>query len=770
MKTLLLVGIFSTMGVMHITEIKTQELEPVINGDIFKVEWMILPQTPLDPATNQDDKAAGLNSLICESLYDYDGNSLIDVVPALASALPEISGDGLRYNITLRQGVYFSDGTEFNAWVYKYSLDRVLLISDPQGPANLLKPLRGAETALNYTDINATEAYDYLAQEAVKVLSDYRIEINLAYQYVPIIKVLTTQVGCAVSPKAVIENIPVTFAPNETNNDTGMIDLAKWFPVLAGNYSKLGLPNLVDSTYSGIIPSGIVKTNSPAQHTWFINHQIGTGPWIIDGINATTIKLSKNINWWNNNSYAINSPTKIVIRIEPNANKRGSHLISGDVDVIDLYYNITDTLLYGNGTSKIATVKSYVFPDLSYNIIGFNQRLPVGFEYLYETYPGSSSDWENDTSLFNAGLNGYNHLQNNASTDNPLTVLKMRKAFCLIFNYTGYLDDLTGGLGERLEGLIPLGLFGHQSNLISDHVIPENDSVAAKALFQEVGWEGGMRGGYTMNQQELDFLAFINLKKSVLELNIKVDLLPLIIDNQYEILKFELVKPFNVLETKNLIADPDEQLRKLFYGKNSIFSKYFNYHNPELDGMIDAAVVESNPTTRQALYSSIEHYIAEESILIYGFQKNKVLPIWYQWNDFVESGSVNPMRLFPRVQFMSKIEQLLPCLTNCNNITTPTSEITTTTTTNNNTTTIPFTDIFDPLFDKLLLIGATSVSILVISSIIFNNRKKIKNDTKNTESMNEKYIQNPTKVESKRIADLEPSIKKVKEMLDEFSK
>jgi ABC-type transport system substrate-binding protein len=281
---------------MPLTIGKTQSFFPVKNPGLYIVELSKFSNISLDPATNFEKEGSGINSMICETLYDYDGDLLTELKPALAESYPVWSNDGKKFNITLKQGIRFHDGVEFNAWVYKYSLDRVLLISDPNSAAHLLSSFKGAKIALGYGDMNSTEAKDYLSASAIKVLSDYVIEFNLDYAYVPIIPAITYQVGCAVSPKSVIDNIPSTFMANETDNETGMISLQTWFPELAGNYTKLGLNDSYNPNISGVIPSGVVKEGTPAQHMWFQNHQVGTGPWMLTLKTDTVIELDRNEN------------------------------------------------------------------------------------------------------------------------------------------------------------------------------------------------------------------------------------------------------------------------------------------------------------------------------------------------------------------------------------------------------------------------------------------------------------------------------------------
>ena len=67
----------------------------------------------LDPTTSSSLYTRYVMSTICEKLYDIDAAGKI--VPQLATALPEVSADGLTVTIGVRDGVQFADGTPFDA-------------------------------------------------------------------------------------------------------------------------------------------------------------------------------------------------------------------------------------------------------------------------------------------------------------------------------------------------------------------------------------------------------------------------------------------------------------------------------------------------------------------------------------------------------------------------------------------------------------------------------------------------------------------------------
>lgn len=78
----------------------------------------------LDPALIEDGASAQVVEQIYEGLYTYKpGNT--DVIPQLADGMPTISADGKVYDIKLKQGIKFHDGTPFNAAAVKYSIERM---------------------------------------------------------------------------------------------------------------------------------------------------------------------------------------------------------------------------------------------------------------------------------------------------------------------------------------------------------------------------------------------------------------------------------------------------------------------------------------------------------------------------------------------------------------------------------------------------------------------------------------------------------------------
>jgi oligopeptide transport system substrate-binding protein len=91
----------------------------------------------LDPAAVTALADGRILSALFEGLLDLHPKSLA-VVPAMAEALPEVSGDGRTYTFRLRQGLVWSDGVPIDAEGLRWSFLRFL---DPRTGARFTDPL-----------------------------------------------------------------------------------------------------------------------------------------------------------------------------------------------------------------------------------------------------------------------------------------------------------------------------------------------------------------------------------------------------------------------------------------------------------------------------------------------------------------------------------------------------------------------------------------------------------------------------------------------------
>jgi peptide/nickel transport system substrate-binding protein len=130
---------------------------------------------------------------MCEKLYDLDQN--LKIVPQLASALPDISGDGKTVTIKLRSGIKFNDGTKFDAAAVKTSLDRH-------------RTLKESSRASELAPVTSVTAVD-----------PSTVQIKLSTPFAPLTAQLADRAGMVMSPKqlkklgAKFANDPVCVGP-----------------------------------------------------------------------------------------------------------------------------------------------------------------------------------------------------------------------------------------------------------------------------------------------------------------------------------------------------------------------------------------------------------------------------------------------------------------------------------------------------------------------------------------------------------------------------
>jgi peptide/nickel transport system substrate-binding protein len=77
-----------------------------------------------DPTLVSDSNSSYIMENVIEGLVSLKPGTTSDVVPLLATALPDVSADGLTYTFKLQTGVKFHDGTTFDSAAVKYNYDR----------------------------------------------------------------------------------------------------------------------------------------------------------------------------------------------------------------------------------------------------------------------------------------------------------------------------------------------------------------------------------------------------------------------------------------------------------------------------------------------------------------------------------------------------------------------------------------------------------------------------------------------------------------------
>ncbi|MDY6940205.1 MAG: ABC transporter substrate-binding protein [Cyanobacteriota bacterium] len=151
---------------------------PTVNldGDRIRIGTTAEVKT-LDPADAYELSSMMVIHNLGDRLYRYQAGTT-KIQPQLATALPQISADGLTYTIPLRQDVEFQDGTPFDAEAMAFSLQR--FIENQGRPAFVISNLVAS----------------------VAATGKYELTIQLQKPFAPFTALLTFPGLCAVSPAA----------------------------------------------------------------------------------------------------------------------------------------------------------------------------------------------------------------------------------------------------------------------------------------------------------------------------------------------------------------------------------------------------------------------------------------------------------------------------------------------------------------------------------------------------------------------------------------
>lgn len=91
----------------------------------------------LDPATALTAEAWGAMQSTYLPLLTYahaNGLAGTRLIPALAQRLPEVSDGGRRYELRLRPGLHYSDGTPVRASDFRFTIERLFRVNSPGSP------------------------------------------------------------------------------------------------------------------------------------------------------------------------------------------------------------------------------------------------------------------------------------------------------------------------------------------------------------------------------------------------------------------------------------------------------------------------------------------------------------------------------------------------------------------------------------------------------------------------------------------------------------
>ncbi|MHA2425975.1 MAG: ABC transporter substrate-binding protein [Candidatus Thorarchaeota archaeon] len=574
---------------------------PVQNAVIV---WETIGQPDsLDPHVTYDPTTQWISSNVYETLYTYDwySDDTESLVPLLASDVT-ISADLMTYDITLRQGITFHDGTAFNADAVVYNLHRILAIFDEVGPAWLLaEHVMGGQDLLNAVYTNgqgSLEHYDaynqWVSLGAITALHTYAVRIELDHRYVPFLHILAHPFASMISPTFIDTNLGI----------------------------EIGVRN-----------------------RFLDENTCGTGPYMVEEwIQDERIELSINSYYWRASSATAQSPNagtigQIIIRQQDNLNSRILNLQAGESEgcywptshAYSIYNEVEGDS--GDGTLKSLNPEIKVWcgePSYSQKFIGLNMNPTIN------TTSGLSS--------------------------NPLAIKAVRECFSYAFNYQEMIDAAANGFGLQLRGIIPQGMYAHNQVLFRyDYNLRDAAEAWNFAMINN-----DLDEVLSSLDYELTFYVPIgSLDYREIACLILADGLENMLSGEYAIQPSESLTInvegldfgdyYDLYFNKDLliyprswhpdIADPDDLVTHYFHSAMSFpnliglgTSEY--YDAPYVDTMIEVARTTEFMSDREDLYIWVQEEIIDHVAYIWCYQETNFHVESSKLNDYV----YNPMR------------------------------------------------------------------------------------------------------------------------------
>lgn len=323
---MVVIGAQSCRRVAHTVE-EYYYAGPHVTGDVVFFHLLSDPQG-LNPYTSNDNTASTLNRLVFDALLEQNPETL-ELEPSIASALPEISDDHLRYTFRLRSTVTFSDGARLTARDVVFSFKAV------KNPYIL-----EASALRNYYD----DVADVTARDDTTIVITMRKPYFLALYFLGDLRILPKHI---LDPDGYTDRYTIAELndPNAAARNPAIKQFAEWF--------------------------------SRAELRREPQYLIGSGPYIFrQWSTGKRVVLVRNKRAWNTPLWWRRAyPDAIVGVIINDRTAALSALKTEEVDFIDaippaLYDEQLDT-------ARLVYVRKGKYEQSIYTYIGWNMRKPI---------------------------------------------------------------------------------------------------------------------------------------------------------------------------------------------------------------------------------------------------------------------------------------------------------------------------------------------------------------------------------------------------------
>lgn len=169
--------VLALAAVLAPTIVGRADAQTPVRGGTLRIGWIPDAKT-LDPHFSVQFSERHVLYLVFNTLVGLDKS--FNVIPELARSW-QVSPDGKRVTFQLQRGVKFHDGTDFNAEVVKWNIDRILDPATKSPQRSQLEP----------------------AVAVVSVVDPYTVVLELKKPFAPLLAALAERPGFIVSPAAV---------------------------------------------------------------------------------------------------------------------------------------------------------------------------------------------------------------------------------------------------------------------------------------------------------------------------------------------------------------------------------------------------------------------------------------------------------------------------------------------------------------------------------------------------------------------------------------
>lgn len=497
-----------------------------------------------DPIQISDVYSHDQAGKVYEALYEYHPfKRPYELMPNLALAMPKVSGDGLQYEIKIQSGIRFQDdpafpsgkGRELKIDDLLYSIKR---LADPKNLAKGFWILDGKIKGLNEwrEKHKKTEKTDYNEViEGMRKIDDYTVLFTLTKPFPQFIYALAMGQTFVVAKEAV------------------------------DHYGEE-----------------------------FMNHPVGTGPFVLEKNEPHRLTFLKNPNF----------REKYFPSENPEEDKKRIPFL--DKITVDI---IVETQPRWMNFQKANLDFIFVPSDSFQEVVGTDGELKPELKKM-----GVQMSVDPLMDVTYSAFNMENKLFQNK---------KLREAISLAYDREEENKLFYNGTGILAQSVIPPSMKGYEEDFKNPLV--KYNLEMAKKLLAEAGYPGGkglpeisleVTNATTARQQAEHFA--LNLKR------IGVKIKPVI--NTWPELSNKAHKSQFMLLSMAWLADyPDAEnfLALLYCPNKSPGSNAASYCNPEYDKLYEKAVIMQDSPERTKLYEELNHFVAREIPWIFSLHRTR---------------------------------------------------------------------------------------------------------------------------------------------------